>query len=376
MSTTQTTVRLMVTVIEIASAKWVVASTAGGGGKIRRKVLSQKGIVDRFGALLAELAEARAKLGLAEEARVVVGYEAGHEGFWLVRALRERGVECEVIDPVSLQVDRRSKRAKTDRLDAEALASSLWRYVNGDARALRMLRVPSEAAEDAREWQRERDRLMSERRSCADRIIKKLRTHGIWEMPSTWRADLRDGRLRTFSGKPLGSSLQHAMTVELERLELVERKLKELTTKASELDPVVSARIEQLQRVRGIGRAGACGLSLLLFWRKFNNRREVGACVGMVGTPYDSGTMRQDQGISKAGDPRLRALLVELSWLWLRLQPNSAITTWFHERTQGAGKRARRIMIVAVARKLAIALWRYLEYGELPKGATIKLLPA
>lgn len=376
MSTTLTTVCLMVMAIEIASAKWVVASTAGGDRKIRRKVLSQERIDDRFSALLTEIAEARVKLGVAQDARVVVGYEAGHEGFWLIRALRERGVEAEVIDPVSLQVDRRSKRAKTDRLDAEALTMALWRYVNGDRHALRMLRVPSEEAEDAREWQRERDRLMSERRSCNDRIVKKLRTHGIWELSPKWRTDLRDGRLRTFAGKPLGSSLQHAMTVELTRLELAESKLKELAAKGRELDPATVERIDRLQGLRGIGSAGARGLSLLLFWRQFNNRREVGACVGMVGTPYDSGTMRQDQGISKAGDPRVRALLVELSWLWLRLQPESAITRWFHERTQGAGKRGRRIMIVAVARKLAIALWRFVEHGELPKGATVKQLPA
>jgi transposase len=375
MPTTLTTVCLMVVAIEIASAKWVVASTAGGDRKIRRKVLSQEQVEERFAALLAEIAEARRKRGLADDARVVVGYEAGHEGFWLVRALRERGVEAEVIDPVSLQVDRRSKRAKTDRLDAEALTMALWRYVSGDLRALRMLRVPSEEAEDAREWQRERDRLMGERRACSDRIIKKLRTQGIWDLPKLWQSDLRDGRLRTFAGKPLGGSLQHAMTVELTRLELVESKLKELESKARELDPASAARIDRLQSLRGIGSAGARGLSLLLFWRHFNNRREVGACVGMVGTPYDSGTMRQDQGISKAGDPRLRALLVELSWLWLRLQPGSAITRWFHERTQGAGKRGRRIMIVAVARKLAIALWRYVEHGELPKGATMKPLP-
>lgn len=376
MSTTLMTVCPMAMAIEIASAKWVVASTAGGDRKIRRKVLSAERVEDRFSGLLAEIVEARAKLGVAEGARVVVAYEAGHEGFWLVRALRARGVETEVIDPVSLQVDRRSKRAKTDRLDAEALTLALWRYANGDARALRMLRVPSEEAEDAREWQRERDRLMSERRACTDRIVKKLRTQGIWELPTTWRADLRDGRLKTFAGQPLGSSLQHAMTIELTRLELVEGKLKELVAKAGALDPASTERIERLQGLRGIGSAGARGLALLLFWRRFNNRREVGACVGMVGTPYDSGTMRQDQGISKAGDPRVRALLVELSWLWLRLQPDSAITRWFRERTQGAGKRGRRIMIVAVARRLAIALWRYIEHGELPMGATMKALPA
>lgn len=375
MSTTLTTVCLMVVAIEIASAKWVVASTGGGDRKIRRKVLSQEGIGERFAALLAEILEARRKLGVGEAARVVVGYEAGHEGFWLYRALREAGIEAEVIDPVSLQVDRRSKRAKTDRLDAEALALALWRYVNGEQRALRMVRVPSEAAEDAREWQRERDRLMSEKRACSDRIAKKLRTQGLWALPEDWRSQLREGGLRTFAGQPLGESLRHAMTIELDRLELVERKLKELTAKVGELDPASAARIASLQGLRGIGSAGARGLSLLLFWREFSNRREVGACVGMAGTPYDSGTMRQDQGISKGGDPRLRALLVELSWLWLRLQPNSAITQWYHERTQGAGKRGRRIMIVAVARRLAIALWRYVKHGEVPKGATLKVQP-
>lgn len=376
MSTTPKTVCLMVVAIEIASAKWVVASTAGGDRKIRRKVLAQEQVEARFGALLAEIAEARQKLGVADDARVVVGYEAGHEGFWLVRALRERGVEAEVIDPVSLQVDRRSKRAKTDRLDAEALTMALWRYVDGDKRALRMVRVPSEEAEDAREWQRERDRLMRERRACSDRIAKKLRTHGIWDLPKLWRSELREGRLQSFAGKPLGRTLQHALVVELARLELVESELKTLAVKARELDPASAKRIERLQSLRGIGSTGARALSLMLFWREFNNRREVGACVGMVGTPYDSGTMRQDQGISKAGDPTLRALLVELSWLWLRLQPDSAITEWFHARTQGAGKRGRRIMIVAVARKLAIALWRYVEHGEIPKGATMKPLPA
>lgn len=376
MPTTQASVCMMVVAIEMASAKWVVASTAGGDRKVRRKVLSQEAIAERFAALQAEMVEAAARLGLREDGRVVVAYEAGHEGFWLVRALRERGIEAEVIDPVSLQVERRAKRVKTDRVDAEALTLALWRYVNGDWRALRMVRVPSEQAEDAREWQRERDRLMRERRACTDRIVKKLRTHGLWTLSPDWRSELRAGRLRTFAGTPLGACLQHALTIELSRLELVESKLKELNTRVSELDPASATRIERLQGLRGIGTTSARGLSLLLFWRRFSNRREVGACVGLVGTPYESGTMRQDQGISKVGDPRLRALLVELSWLWLRLQPDSAITRWFQARTQGAGKRSRRIMIVAVARKLAIALWRYVEHGELPEGATMKPLAA
>jgi transposase len=373
MSTTlTTTVCLMAVAIEIAASKWVVATSVGAAQRIRRKVLSQEGVIERFVALLSELASARKHFGLSDDVRLLVAYEAGQEGFWLVRALRAAGIAAEVIDPVSLQVDRRSKRAKTDRLDAEALAASLWRYLAGDLRALRMVRVPSEAAEDSREWQRERDRLMNERRACADRIRKKLRTQGIWELPASWRADLRDGRLRTFAGTSLGTQLQATLVVELERLQLVEAKLKELNAQLECLDEPTLQRIDGLARLRGIGRTGARGLSMLLFWRQFENRRQVGACVGLVGTPYDSGTMRQDQGISKTGDPRLRALLVELAWLWLRYQPESVITKWFQHRTQGSGSRGKRVMIVAVARRLAIALWRYLKDGVVPEGAQFK----
>lgn len=375
MSTTLVTVCLMAVAIEIAASKWVVASTAGG--KLRRVVLSQESPGERLEALLAELIKARQVFKLPAQARAVVAYEAGQEGFWLVRALQARGVEAEVIDPVSLKVDRRAKRAKTDRLDAEALVSALWRFINGDHRELRMVRVPSEAAEDAREWQRERNRLAAEVRSCRDRISKKLRTQGVWVLPKkTWRSDLREGRLQTFAGTPLGPQLQRALTIELDRLELVEARLKALESDTSSLDSETRERIERLAQLRGIGPAGSSALAMSLFWRDFDNRRQVGACVGLTGTPYDSGTTRQDQGISKTGDPRLRALLVELSWLWLRLQPESAITRWFQQRTQGAGKRGRRVMIVAVARKLAIALWRYLKFGQIPEGAQMKPSPA
>lgn len=367
---------LMAVAIEISAAKWIVASMANSASKIRRKSLDEEQAEVRFAALLEEIATARKHLRVPEEARVLVAYEAGQEGFWLVRALRERGIEAEVIDPVSLPVDRRARRVKTDRVDAEALSAALWRYVNGDHRALRMVRVPDEASEDSREWQRERDRLERERRGCADRIGKKLRTQGIWPLPKTWRADLRADRLRVFSGKALPAMLSAVVCIELDRLEAAEAKLKELRDKLKLLDPEAHARIEALVQLRGVGSVGARGLSTLLFWRHFNNRRQVGACVGLVGTPYDSGTLRQDQGISKAGDPKLRALLVEMAWMWLRYQPGSAISTWFAQRTQGGGKRAKRVMIVAVARRLAIALWRYLRHGEVPQGAQFKVCAA
>lgn len=372
MSTTLSTVCLMAMAIEISAAKWLVGSTVSGSGPIRRKALSQAEVEERFEALVAEVAEARRRWNVAESARVLVAYEAGQEGFWLVRALRARGIEAEVIDPVSLLVDRRARRAKTDRLDMQALTRALWRYLTGERDGLRMVRVPHETAEDAREWQRERDRLMAERRGCRDRIGKKLRTHGLWNLPKDWRSRLRAGALQTFFQRPLGPVLQQALVIELDRLELAESKLKALNDALTQLDVPTLQRVQALAQLRGIGQTGALALALRLFWRQFDNRRQVGACVGLVGMPYDSGTQRQDQGISKAGDPKLRALLIELAWLWLRYQPNSALARWFVERTQGGGKRHKRVMIVAVARKLAIALWHYLAHGVIPEGARLK----
>lgn len=351
--------------VEISGAKWVVGSFAGT--KLRRKVLEEKSAERRLAALCGEVSTAAAKLG-GEGVQVVVAYEAGQEGFWIQRALAKRGLQVEVIDPVSLKVDRRSKRAKTDRLDVEALARALYAWVQGDTTALRMVRSPSRSDEDDREWQRERDRLRAERRSCLDRIGKKLRTHSIW----SWdRESLRTGSLRDIDGQPLGRMLQIALLIELDRAELVERKLELLEAHAGQMSDRSRECIDRLMQFRGIGEVGARGLTTKLYWRDFSNRREVGGCTGLVGMPYDSGSTRQDQGISKQGDPSLRGLLVELAWLWLRYQPSSAITQWFRERAMGQNKRHKRTLIVAVARRLAIAWWRYLKDGHVPEGAIL-----
>jgi transposase len=249
--------------------------------------------------------------------------------------------------------------------------------MGGDGLALRMVRVPSAADEDNREWQRERDRLMGEHRACADRIVKKLRTQGIWiKLDRRERQQLREGTLRRQDGEPLAPMLQAALMVELDRVEAMQAKLKEWESRQAELSPPATERVDRLTQLCGIGVVGARQLALRLFWRTFGNRRQVGSCTGLVGMPYDSGTMRQDQGISKMGDPRLRAVLIELAWMWLRYQPDSAITQWFAKRTQGQSKRGKRIMIVAVARRLAIALWRYLVHGEMPQGAKFKATAA
>lgn len=368
MSTTQSGFCPIVAVaVEISSAKWLVGTYAGGKN-VRKKQLSQEHAEDRVSALVSEIGKAAERMGAGEGTRVLVGYEAGQEGFWLARALLAAGIEAEVIDPTSLRVDRRARRAKTDRLDVEALAHALYAWMQ-NGKDLRMVRVPSLSDEDLREWQRERDRLESARRGGLDRIGKKLRTHGLWKWDV---ASLRAGTLRRFDGEPLGEMLHRVLLLELDRVEQIERCLLQLSQCLGKMTPEVQTRIEQLQRLKGIGRVGSVALALLLYWREFSNRRQVGSCVGLVGTPYDSGEMRQDQGISKQGDPRLRGLLIELSWMWLRYQPNSAITQWFAERTQGQGKRHKRIMIVAVARRLAIALWRYLRDGVIPAGAQLK----
>lgn len=352
--------------IEISGSKWLVGSYAGL--KSRRKSLDSRTPATRLESLLSELATVREKLACGKPARMVVAYEAGHEGFWLQRALMKRSFDARVIDPVSLKVDRRSKRAKTDRLDVEALSRALYAWTQGDETALRMVRVPSLAAEDDREWQRARDRLRKERRAGIDRIGKKLRTQSIW----SWdRESLRTGSLRDMEGQPLGPILQQALQTELERVEWLEQQLEALESQVAKLSPNASACIEQLMAFRGIGEVGARGLALKLYWREFSNRREVGGCTGLVGMPYDSGRMRQDQGISKQGDPTLRALLVELAWLWLRYQPGSTITKWFRSRTEGQNKRHKRTMIVAVARRLAISWWRYLRDGVVPEGAIV-----
>lgn len=374
MSTTPKPIQ-MACAIEASSAKWMLASTPDGH-RLRRTSSDQATPESRLRALLDEIEAAKRRFGLPLDAVVGVAYEAGQEGFWLVRALRAHGLQAEVIDPASLPVTRRRRRAKTDRLDAEALVVALWRYWSGDTRALRMVRVPSEAAEDSREWQRERDRLTTEERRCQDRLRKKLHSHGAWCLGKHWRTQLRQGQLRGYAGAPLGPVLQATLVIELERLELVEAKLKALEEHLPRLEGPAQQRIEALMRLRGIGATSARSLALRLFWRQFANRRQVGACVGLVSMPYDSGTHRQDQGISKAGDPRLRALLIELAWLWLRYQPHSALSTWFRQRSQGSGPRSKRTLVVAVARRLAIALWRYLTAGEVPAGARLKPMAA
>lgn len=363
--------------LELSVGSWKVAFHDGCRQRPRVVTLQAEEPMAR----VAELREAVAAVfdlwGLLPATRILVGYEAGQEGFWLARVLPELGYEVLVMDPASIPVKRQARARKTDRLDAIALVRLLRRWLLGEVDAFSRVRVPSCEEEDQRSVIRERRQLVKERNQHRDRIRKLLRTQGCWVKTVDVRLGQRllAGQLRTADGRSLPAALERRLQHEWQRLEGVVSQLAELegsVTTSEVLDKRVQQQVEALTRLCAVGPWSALPLATELFWRRFNNRREVGACVGLVGQPYDSGDSRQDQGISKRGNRWLRAVLIELSWLWLRHQPDSELSRWFRRRTEGQGKRARRVMIVALARKLVIALWRYLEYGEIPAGARLK----
>lgn len=315
------------------------------------------------------------ELGVAG-VRVVTCYEAGRDGFWLHRLLGEAGIENHVIDPASLRVDRRARRAKTDRIDVCALLRALAAWLRGECQECRMVRVPSEAEEDAKRLHRERQRLINERVAHVNRIKALLALHGIGGF-APLRADrrVRLEALRTARGEALPMLLKEEIERELERLELIMRQIATLESlrdaALSTADPSAS-KIQSLVRLKAIGAELATVLTREVFYRAFRNRREVGAYVGLDPSPFRSGGMVHEQGIAKAGNPRARTAMIELAWLWLRYQPDSALSRWFRARVGTAGGRIKRIAIVALARKLLVGLWRYLTTGLVPEGAVLK----
>jgi transposase len=353
--------------LELDSKRWRVAMSDGSTRVSEYKVDAGDGP-----ALLAVIERGRARFGLPKDAGVLSCYEAGRDGFWLHRYLIANGVRNHVVDAASIEVNRRKRRAKTDRIDGRKLLVNLARFAAGEKKVWSVLRVPSEAEEDARRPHRERERLVSERRGHVSRIkdllvmhnvrVKRVGGHG-WQQ-----------QLAAFS---LPASLRTELERETERLTLVERQIAQLQREhAEELkssNDEACAKQRRLSRLRAVGKIGAWTLVRELFgWRSFNNRRELAGSVGLCGSPYNSGTMERDQGISKAGNPRIRTLMVELAWQWLRWQPDSALSRWYMERFGRNGGRSRRIGIVALARRLLIALWRFLEHGVIPQGAKLK----
>jgi transposase len=343
--------------------------------------LSHRQVAGGDTAALGELvgrkrAEAEKALGMPVE--VICCYEAGYDGFWLHRWLEAQGVVNHVLDPSSIEVDRRKRRAKTDRIDVVKLMRALMSYYRGDLQACRIVHVPSVEEEAAKELHRERERLVCERGGHVNRIKALLFKNGVRDAhPLSKRFDEFLLAARTGDGRPLPTELADEVRRELVRLRVVVEHVTGLEAKIAaglrKPAPASSAfKAAQLMTLRSIGQASAQTLAHEVYYRSFANQRQVGSYLGLTGTPYDSGETRRDQGISKAGNRRARTMMIELAWLWVRHQRNSALTLWFKQRVGTAKGPVRKNAIVALARKLAIALWRFVETGLVPTGAQLR----
>jgi len=364
--------------LELSAKTWKLAFSDARRERPAIKAVDAKHPSERLQQVLERIEQAKKQWALPADCQVVVVYEAGQDGFWIERALRERGLRVIVADPASIPVPRQARRAKTDRLDAILLVNALLGWLRGERNCLHPVRIPAAEAEARRQLPRDRGLLQKEIGQHRDRMRKLLRTVGCWdELQGDLPARLAAGEFRCWDGQQLPQELQQRLQLESERLQLVAQQLAALEGRLMQQLPApLRTLIAQLAQLKGVGWVGAMRLVLELFWRNFRNRRQVGACVGLVAQPYDSGNSRVDQGISKQGNRRVRALLIEMAWMWLRYQPASAISQWFASRTAGnaSNKRGKRIAIVAVARRLAISLWRYLSDGVVPQGAQFKKL--
>lgn len=364
------------TSIELSQKNWLITLHSPDQGRMSRHRLDGN---DHAGLLtLIAKIRARAAQKLGSEPRVVSCYEAGYDGFWLHRLLVEAGIENFVFDAASIAVEQRSRRAKTDRIDGELLLRTLMAHLRGEPRVVRIVRVPTVEQEDARRIGRERDRLVKEQTAHTNRIKGLLRLSGLPvgnPRLKKWLVWLE--KQRDWQGQPLAPHVLAEVKREHARLMLVREQLAALEqNKATGQAPAVPARTakrrEDLERLKSIGPAFATTLTGEVFYKDFHNQRQVGSYCGLAPSPWQSGGTDREQGISKAGNRRARNKVIELAWLWLRHQPGSELSEWFRKRTLNASKRIKRIAIVALARKLIVALWRYLETGLVPAKAVMK----
>ena len=375
--------------LELSRSIWLLAVSAPNSDKISKYRVD----AGDSGTLLNLLSRLRAEVErrCGRPVKIISIHEAGLDGFWVHRLLEANGVESHVVDAASIAVDRRSRRVKTDRVDVEKLLRTLMGWARGERQVCSMVRPPSPAEEDARRLTRERGTLVTERVRHVNRIKGLLSTQGVFEFEPMHKDRRRrlEG-LRCWDGQSLPPRLKMELIREVDRLELVIAQLREIETERDAALQVASSPPEktaqepppkpaligtpggQLLRLRGIGPEIASVLSLEAFYRDFANRREVAAYSGLTPSPWKSGGIDVEQGISKAGNARLRKTVIQLAWLWLRHQPGSALSRWFYERVGDRRGKIRRIAIVALARKLLVALWRYVTQGLLPEGAELK----
>jgi transposase len=356
--------------LELSNKKWKIGFS--DGGKFRIKTI-EGGDLNAFDA---EVAKTLQKWNLDRDTVACSVYEAGRDGFWIHRFLVSKGVESIVVDPASIEVNRRKRRAKTDRLDVKSLLRQLIRYRCGEKKVWSVVKIPSIQAEDERRREREIKRIKTEMVAGRSRIKGLLALHGI--KLRGWAKFL--SRLESctqYNGEKLPTCLQEELRREYERVEFARGQLAALEKQRLQRLKAPESRAElaagRLLSLKGVGPVSSMTLGEEFFgWREFKNVREVGACAGLTGTAYDSGQSRIEQGISKAGNAKVRTLMIELAWSWLRFQPQSALARWYQERFASGGVRLRRIGIVALARKLLVALWKYVDKGELPEGAILK----
>jgi len=360
--------------IELSEKKWKLAFGASPGDNPRFRDVTAWDLKQ----MEEEAKRARERFKLAAETPVYSCYEAGRDGFSVHRALEEKlGWHNVVIDASGIEVTRKQRRAKSNKLDAGKLVNQLARYQRGEKKALRVVCVPSVAEEDRRRWHRELKVLKNARSEVSARVRSLLKLEGIsWKGPIGGLGRIL-GELQNWKGERLPEVLREVLKVEVERWEELTARIEKLDRERREWMKRYHNPIWQMMvyfmKYKGIGIETAWYLTLEVFgWRKFANRRQLGSLIGLSPTPYDTGEVHREQGISKASNSQLRAVLIEMAWSWVRYQPNSELTKWWERRFSQGGKRARKIGIVALARKLVIALWKFVKYGEIPEGAEFK----
>jgi transposase len=357
---------------ELSEQKWVLGFTIGLGQEPRKRTIAARDLP----ALEQEIARAQQRFGLPQTARVLSCYEAGRDGFWLHRYLVAHHIQNQVVDSASIEVNRRAKHAKTDRIDAGKLVKMLVRYDLGEPKLWSVVHVPSVEAEDARHLHRELLSLKHDHTRHTNRIKGLLAGQGVHLAVGVHFLKALD-QVRLCDGSPLPPGVRARIEREYAGWVFVRQHIQALeaeraTLLRSSTDPSVEL-VRRLLRLCAIGENSAWLFVMEFYaWRAFRNRRQIGGLAGLAATPFDSGDQTHDQGISKAGNRPIRAMAIEIAWCWLRYQPDSELTLWYRQRFGRAGKRLAKIGIVALARKLLVALWRYLEFGEVPAGAQLK----
>jgi len=372
MTSTTTTTGTLYIALELGWDKWLIACATQAAEKPRFRSVPARDL----DSLRQEIAKAKERFRLPADAPVCTCFEAGRDGFWLHRALTSMGIVNVVVDSGAIEVNRRRKHVKSDPVDAGKLLNLLCRYHGGERKVWSVVNVPSVEDEDRRQLHRSLKDLQRQQTECSNRIKGLLASQGLdAAVDAKFRTRLT--QLRDWAGQPVPASLQQRILQEYAVWETLHRQVRDAANEQErQLREGKDAYLDQVRRLMGLRAIGVRSAWILvteLFaWRQIKNGKELGALVGLTPTPYDSGKSEREQGISKAGNKHVRSLIVEQAWLWLRWQPDSALSQWYDRRFASGNKRARKVGIVALARKLLIALWRYVDRGEWPEGAQEK----